>query len=138
MVSGHQQGVNVGCVYGGLQVGTTIITFDTGMSLYDVYNFYMQKNKPIETIDKENIRVFTHQQSQTHRDVLLEGAGCWSCDGGGLGYCGCSRCGGDKSAGLTWLWGFGDTRLLGLGLNLCECQTARGGDGALHLHRRVP
>lgn len=95
--------------------------------------------KPIECINKVNSRVFRHQ-SQTHRDILLEAAGCWSGDGGGLGYCGCSRRCGDQSAGLTWLWGFGDAGLLrlSLGLDLCQCQTARGGDGALHLHRRVP
>lgn len=79
-------------------------------------------------------------QSQTHRYILLEAAGCRSCDCGGLAYRGGSCCRGDKSAGLTRLWDFGDTRLLwlGLGLNLCQCQTAWGSDGTLHLHWRVP
>lgn len=44
LVSGHQQGVNVGCVYGGLQVGTRTFTFETGASLYTGHSFCMQKN----------------------------------------------------------------------------------------------
>lgn len=45
LVSGHQQGVNVGCVYGGLQAGTTLISIQTIMSLVTVYDFNMQKTK---------------------------------------------------------------------------------------------
>lgn len=44
LVSGHQQGVNVGCVYGGLQVRIRIISFQSVMSLITVDDFNMQKN----------------------------------------------------------------------------------------------
>lgn len=115
LVRGHQQRIDVGSVYGRLQVGTETVTLIV-LSQYD----------------------WTCSQRGTYRHVLLEAAGCWSCDGGRLGYCGCSCCRGNKSAGLARLWRLEAGRLLRLGLDLCESHAARSGDGALHLHRGVP
>lgn len=48
LISGHQQGVDVGCVYGGLQLGSGAVMFETDSSL-------RLENKS-ERIDKAHIK----------------------------------------------------------------------------------
>ena len=78
--------------------------------------------------------------ANTYWDIFLEGAGRGPSDGGGLGSSGGCGSGGGQGAGGTLLRGLGHAGLLrlGLGLDLGQSQAARCGDGALHLHRRVP
>ena len=62
----------------------------------------------------------THHYS-TYGHILLEAAGCRSCDCSGFGHSSCSCGGGHQCASLTRLRGFGHARLLGLSLNLGQC-----------------
>lgn len=71
----------------------------------------------------------------THRHILLEAARGRSGDGSGFGDSGGGGSCGDQGAGLSRLGGFGRLRL---GLSLSKRQASWGGDGSLHLHRRVP
>lgn len=92
LVSGHQQGVDVGCVYRGLDLG---LRNRLKSKLYVNITCRKTKNRQWKH------RQWTRQRGPTHRGILLEAAGCRSSDGGGFSCCGCSRRGGDESAGLT-------------------------------------